>query len=98
MVAMLREMIAANHLPGYRLAEEPGDILCVRPRRAGGADADWGAPVLKPDTLEAARARAPGWDVHALEAEWKAWWDSTGRPRLRSPDRAFLGWLGKRLD
>ncbi len=92
--AMLREMIATDHLPGYRLAEEPGDILCVRPRRGSGLG---GAPSLRPETLETARARAPGWDVHALEAEWKSWWDSTGRPRLRAPDRAFLGWLEKRL-
>jgi len=93
--AMLREMIARDPLPGYRLTEEPGDILCVRPRRAGTVGA--GAPVLSPDTLETARSRAPGWDVYALQAEWAAWWDATGRPRLRSPDRAFLGWLDKRL-
>ncbi len=95
--AMLRAMIASDHLPGYRLEEEPGDILCVRPRRAEAA-ASAGAPVLRPETLETARARAPGWDVHALEAEWRAWWHATGRPRLRAPDRAFLGWLARRLE
>ena len=93
--AMLREMIASDHLPGYRLEEEPGDILCVRPRRRDTAGA--GGPVLSAATLEEARARAPGWDVHGLEAEWRAWWEDTGRPRLRAPDRAFLGWLTKRL-
>ncbi len=91
--AMLREMIAADPLPGYRLAEEPGDILLVRPR----ARTVTGAPVLTPETLEAARAAAPGWDVHALEAEWKAFWDRSGRPRLRAPDRAFLAWVEKRI-
>ena len=93
--AMLREMIASDHLPGYRLEEEPGDILCVRPRRRDTAGA--GGPVLSAATLEEARARAPGWDVHGPEAEWRAWWEDTGRPRLRAPDRAFLGWLTKRL-
>ncbi len=91
--AMLREMIAADPLPGYRLAEEPGDILLVRPR----AHAVTGAPVLSPETLEAARAAAPGWDVHALEADWKAYWDRSGRPRLRAPERAFLAWVEKRI-
>ncbi len=91
--AMLREIIAADNLPDYRLTEEPGDILHVAPR---AAPAD-GAPQLAPATLDEARARAPGWDVHALEAEWRAWWQRTGRARLKSPDRAFLGWLGKRL-
>jgi len=93
---MLREMIASDHLPGYTLTEEPGDILCVRPRATRGVAT--GAPVLKPETLERARALAPGWDVHALEADWKAWWQATGRKRLRSPDSAFLGWLAKRLE
>jgi hypothetical protein len=35
----------------------------------------------------------PGVDVYALEAEWRAWWVATGRPTLRAPDRAFLGWV-----
>jgi hypothetical protein len=38
----------------------------------------------------------PGWDVYALEADWRAMWNRSGRPRLRSPDAAFLGWLKKR--
>ncbi len=91
--AMLREMIAADPLPDYRLTEEPGDILLVRPRVRNVT----GAPVLSPETLEAARAAAPGWDVHALEAEWKAYWDRSGRPRLRAPERAFLAWVEKRI-
>lgn len=91
---MLRDMIAENHLPDYALAEEAGDILCVT-RRAAAAVPGAG-PVLKPATLDAARARAPGWDIYALEAEWRAMWDRSGRPALRSPDAAFLGWLKKR--
>jgi plasmid replication initiation protein len=92
--AMLREIIAADHLPEYRLLEEPGDIIHFSPRAAVVEGAN--TPRLNPDTLEAARGLAPGWDVHALEAEWKAWWASTGRIALRSPDKAFLGWLKKR--
>ena len=92
--AMLREMIASDHLPDYTLAEDVGDILHVRPRSLLIEAAD--SPSLRAETLEAARAQLPGWDVHALEAEWKAWWHSTGRPRLRSADKAFLGWLRTR--
>ena len=92
--AMLREIIAADHLPEYRLMEEPGDIIHFSPRAAVIEGAN--TPRLKPDTLDAARALAPGGDVHALEAEWKAWWAITGRIALRSPDKAFLGWLKKR--
>ncbi|MCP3969831.1 MAG: replication initiator protein A [Rhodobacteraceae bacterium] len=93
--AMLREIIARDHLPDYTLVEEPGDIIHVSPRTALVEGAD--APLLTANALEEARALAPGRDVHALEAEWKSWWAATGRARLRSPDRAFLGWLRGRV-
>ncbi|MBB1492626.1 replication initiator protein A [Paracoccus sp. MC1854] len=92
--AMLREMIRENRLPDYLLSEEPGDILRITPRAAVFDPAD--GPHLRPETLAEARALRPGADVYALEAEWRAWWTSTGRPRLRSPDAAFLGWVRTR--
>ena len=53
-------------------------------------------PALKLVTIETARSRMPGWDIYALEAEWRDIWHRSGRPSLRSPDAAFLGWLKKR--
>lgn len=96
--AMLRDIIAADTLPDYVLREEPGDILCVTPRAAvpAGPGQAVSGPFLDPDTLDAARSLAPGQDVYALEAEWRAWWVATGRPRLRSADKAFLGWVAAR--
>jgi len=94
---MIRDMIAANPLPDYLLAEEPGDVLCVSRREVVVLpEAFASVRPLRPATLEAARALAPGWDVHALEAEWRGIWQRSGRPALRSPDAAFLGWLKKR--
>ena len=93
--AMLRDIIARDHLPGYVILEEPGDIIHVSPRQAVIDEED--TPKLNPETLDAARALAPGWDVYSLQSEWIAYWTSTGRVRLRNPDRAFLGWLRKRL-
>lgn len=87
--AALRAMIAANHLPDYDLEEVPGDMLMVRRRRLVEQD----APRPSASALEAARALAPGWDVYALEAEWRAFWVDTGRQRLSSADKAFLGWV-----
>lgn len=92
--AMLREIIRADGLPDYVLLEEAGDIIHVSPRANVLDEGD--APVLSADTLEAARTLAPGADVYALEAEWRGFWVSTGRPRLRSADRAFLGWIAKK--
>lgn len=96
---MIRDMIEGDHLPDYSLREEQGDILLVSRRDAvvlaAGAGSGAG-PVLKPATLEAARGLMPGWDIYALEADWREIWQRSGRPRLRSADAAFLGWLKKR--
>lgn len=92
---MIRDMVAEDHLPDYRLAEEPGDILRVTRRDLVILPGE--GPLLKSATLETAREMMPGWDVHALEAEWKGVWVATGRPKLRAPDAAFLGWLKKRV-
>lgn len=95
--AALRKMIAEAQLPDYRMSEEPGDV--IRFARIGAGDEALLAEMLPrfgPEVLEAARALAPGADVYALEAEWRAWWAETGHPRLGAPDRAFLGWVKTR--
>ena len=92
--AMLREVIRADTIPDYLLTEEPGDIICVTPRGSLVETGGW--PVLSPAALDEARRLLPGWDVYALEADWRAFWAASGRKPLRSPDKAFLGWVGTR--
>jgi len=92
--AMVREIIAKDSLPDYRLEEERGDMIAVTRRGAVLEEDRAGRLILKPDTLEAARALAPGWDVYALEAEWRAF---AAKSPPRAPDAAFLGWVGKRM-
>jgi len=94
--AMLRDCIAADTLPDYRMAEEPGDLVLVTPRTAV-AESKMRGPLLADDIHDRARALAPGWDVHALEAEWRAFWQRSGQPRLLSADRAFLGFVARRV-
>lgn len=91
---MLRDMIAVGHLPDYDITEEPGDKIRFTLR--GGLIDPGTPPVLSAAALEKARALAPGWDVHALEAEWRGVWARTGAQTLRKPDAAFLGWVRKR--
>ena len=93
--AMLREMAASDHLPDYTMEEVEGDRMRFAPRAVVIEPGQ--GPQLPSEALEAARALAPGWDVYALEADWQAWWATSGRQVLRSPDKAFLGWLRKRL-
>lgn len=93
---MMRDMIAADTLPEYHLSEEPGDIIAVRRRDVVVAPVGASGPALKPATIETARGMMPGWDIYALEADWRDIWQRSGRPKLRSPDAAFLGWLKKR--
>jgi len=92
--AALRRSIAEDALPDYRLEEEAGDLIRVTRRRAAGAGQ---GPVVSDEARDALKARAAGWDVYALEAEWRAWWEDSGRPRLGNADRAFLAWADKRV-
>ena len=90
--AMVREIIRADSLPDYHLAEEPGDIIAVSRKTVLVEEVP--GFVLRPDTLEAARALVPGWDVYALEAEWRAF---AARTPPRDADAAFLGWVKARM-
>jgi plasmid replication initiation protein len=101
--AMLRDVIETGNIPDYVLALDVDDLLHVTPRTmvveagqgAGGLPQTTLGPLAEA-TLDQARRLASGWDIYALEAEWRAMWHRSGRPRLRSPDKAFLGWLEKR--
>jgi plasmid replication initiation protein len=90
--AAIRRMIAAQGLPDYRLAEEPGDL--IRVTRVSVIE---DGPLLPPTAPERLRALAPGWDVYALIAEWQGFWLATGRPRLRAPEAALLAWAKGRI-
>ena len=92
---MMRDMIAADHLPDYVMTEEPGDLIRFAPRTLV-VEPGTAAPVLSPEALDKARVLMPGADVYALEADWRGVWARTGAQRLRKPDAAFLGWVRKR--
>lgn len=91
---MLRDMIKADHLPDYYMQEEPGDMIRFTTRRVMDVGDD--APLLSAAAIEEARVLMPGNDPYALEADWRAFWIQSGRPRIRSADGAFLGFVRKR--
>ena len=93
---MIRDMAAENHLPDYEIAfHGEKDLVEVTRREVVDAPA---LPPLDPGVLEEARAHAPGMDVYALEADWRAYWAASGRPRLRAPARAYLAYVRKRAE
>jgi plasmid replication initiation protein len=91
--AMLREIIVRDSLPDYHLVEEPGDMIAVSRRDV--LVEEGGRLLLSPETLDEARRLAPGADVYALEAEWQSF---AARKPPRNANRAFLGWVAKRVD
>ena len=53
-------------------------------------------PRLDPETYHDARTVAPGYDVYYLEEQWRAFWLESGKPELRDPDKAFIGFCKSR--
>lgn len=98
---MIRDIAEADALPDYSLALSAADVVLVRPRGRLAAGEGPGAgegegPRLGIAAHERARAAAPGYDPYWLEAEWLRLWRATGRPRLNSPDAAFLAFCRSR--
>lgn len=89
---MVRDISASEHLPDYSLVVEEGDLVVVAPRHL----VIEGGPLLDEAAIQSARDVAPGLDVYALEADWRRYWASSGRPRLRSPAKAFVAYCAKR--
>ncbi len=67
----------------YRQQAKPKPDTCNRPR-------------LRTDTYEKGKKAAPGFDIYALEDDWLHWWHESGKPELKSPDAAFIGFCKKR--
>lgn len=89
--AMLRDIITRGNLPDYSFELEAGDVLRVAPQAVLVDTHE--VPVISIEAMDQARRIAPGMDIYALEAEWKAFWQRAGRTRLRAADKAFLGWV-----
>jgi plasmid replication initiation protein len=94
---MIRDMIAVDHLPDYEMFEEEGDLIRFTARGSVLEDG-LQLPPLSAEAVQAARAVMPGLDVYALEADWRSYWMRSGKPRLRSADAAFVGYVKARRD
>src|SRR5208282_5940643 len=87
---MVKHIAEHDHLPDYRVTfDEKSDNVTFfnRDSWANGPLPSDGEtlPLLPTEAYEDARSAAPGYDVHALEAEWREYWETSGRPRLADP-------------
>jgi hypothetical protein len=92
----VKEMALHDHLPDYRLVfDEEADMVVFFNRDGKWVErtipSDETLPPLPDDALEDGRDAAPGYDIHALESEWREWWAQSGKPTLGNPAAAFVG-------
>lgn len=94
---------AFSHMPDYSIRLK-GDIVLFERRavagsgrgKRGSARPELGAPMtIAPETFDAARKVAPGYDIHFLHAEWQAYAADQGMP-VKHPDKAFIGFCKAR--
>lgn len=98
----VKEIALYDHLPDYRLIfDEEADMVVFfnrdgkwveRPLPSDGET----LPPLPDEAYEDGRNEAPGYDIHALESDWREWWASSGKPKLDNPAAAFVGFCRAR--
>ena len=82
-----------SHIPDYAVRLDDDMVLFKnrhRPRGNSGQPFRSAAP-LDPDVYVRARRIAPGWDIYALEREWREWMSAPPR----DPEAAFIGFCKK---
>jgi len=79
-----------SHMPDYAIFTNRTTIKISPPSE------QIAFPLLDPETYHDARTVAPGYDVHYLEQEWRTFWAESGRPELKNPDAAFIGFCKSR--
>lgn len=85
-----------QHFPDYSVGLEDDMVtFAARSIRAMQQDKTEVSllPALAPETYDRARLAAPGWDVYALEQEWRGW----GVKPPRDADEAFVGFCRHRF-
>jgi plasmid replication initiation protein len=94
---MVKHIAKHDHLPDYHLVYDEGRDMVTFYNRDGKwverplpSDGET-LPKLPEEAYEEGRAAAPGYDIYALERDWREMWVSSGRPRLGNPAAAFVG-------
>ncbi len=84
-----------DHMPGYSIALD-GDMVEMRTKATSTTLPLSGLFIhIKPETHDLGRSYAPGWDIHGLEAEWRAWIEKKSITPHRA-DAHFLAFCKRR--
>lgn len=103
----VKEICKINNMPDYELEfRVAGDQVVFHNRETmpfdrdhtddGGTPSGAILPALKQATYEKARDAAPGWDVYALESEWRMY-AADRSEAVKSADAAFIGFCKARF-
>ena len=93
----MKPIFEGDYLPDYKVEyDEGGDLVTfvnrnTMPRAVARATecAQLVRARISDDGMEAARANAPGWDVHYLAERFAVWWGHTGKAAPPSADPLF---------
>jgi replication initiator protein A len=86
-----------DHMPGYSFSIE-GEMVEMRsksPPPASPAHSPSELLRLKPETYDLGRTYAVGWDIHAIEADWRGWIEQKNIVP-RNADAHFLSFCKRR--
>ncbi len=67
------------------------DVIAAYEAQVEAIEAEPERPYIDPEGFHDAKSVAPGYDVYALYDQWVSWWIDSGRPELKSPRAAFIG-------
>ena len=95
--AQVREIVTDNQLPDYEIALSDDDQVAFtnRAKKHLATVQQTGFILLKPQTYEKVKVVASGWDVHALEQQWREW-ISKKKELPKRPDSAFVAFCRKK--
>jgi hypothetical protein len=95
---MITKIIADNethgHIPEYDFVLD-GDIVEIVRREAPALPSSARRLVISDDAREKGRKAAKGWDIYALETEWRDWIESKS-VEVQSADAHFVAFCKKR--
>jgi Replication initiator protein A len=101
---IISSIVKFNHLPDYSIEITKDNIIFLYKNYTGIASEeisinDLNRPFLKPDTIEKAKKiLCNKFDVYAIESDWIYWWETSGKPELKSPDGAFINFCKSRME